>query len=150
MEVILNRSVENVGRAGDVVKVKDGFARNYLLPQKMALEASKQNLALVNKIQEKQKIVEEQERSEMAALAEKLQKIPCEIEVLIGEEDKMFGSVTAQDIAQVFKDAGCEVEKRKIHLKEPIKTVGDHDVEIKLAIDVVANIKVKVTGKQSS
>lgn len=149
MEVILNKSVENLGRAGVVVKVKNGYARNYLLPKNIALAASPENLNLISKIQERQKAVEEKERLGMMALAEKLQKVPCKIEVLVGEEGKMFGSVTAQDIAKLFKDAGFTVEKKKIHLKNPIKTVGEHEAEIKLSVDVTTFIKVTVTGKEN-
>lgn len=149
MQIILNKSVANLGRAGDVVKVKDGYARNYLLPQKMALAASKENMTLVSKIQEKQKAIEEKERVEMSALAKTLEEVVCELEVLVGEEGKMFGSVTASDIAEIFKSAGHPVDKRKIHIKQPIKAVGDHEAEIKLSVDVSAQIKVKVSGKQS-
>ncbi len=149
MQIILNKSVANLGRAGDVVKVKDGYARNYLLPQKMALAASKENMTLVSKIQEKQKAIEEKERVEMSALAKTLESVVCELEVLVGEEGKMFGSVTASDIAEIFKNAGHPVDKRKIQIKQPIKAVGDHEAEIKLSVDVSAQIKVKVSGKQS-
>ncbi len=149
MQVILNKSVEALGRAGDVVKVKDGYARNYLLPREIALLASKENLALVAKIQKKQEIIEEKERVEMSSLAEKIQKVPVELAVLIGEEGKMFGSITATDIAKVLKEAGFDVEKKRIHIKEPIKTVGDHEVDIRLSVDVTTQIKVKVSEKPS-
>lgn len=150
MEVILNQTVDKLGRAGEVVKVKPGYARNYLLPNNIALVANKQNLALVEKIKEKQKTIEEKERAELTALAEKLKKVPCEIEVLIGEEGKMFGSVTAQDIADVYKEAGYTLEKKKIQLVQPIKEAGEHDVEIRLSMDVVVPIKVKVIGKEKA
>jgi len=150
MEIILNKTIEKVGKAGEVIKVKNGFARNYLLPQKLALVANRQNMALVDKIKAKRVAEEEKDRAEKTEIAQNLEKVPCKIEVLIGEEDKMFGSVTSQDIAKVFKEAGHKVEKRFIHLKEPIKTLGEHIVEIKLASDVVANIKVEVIAKKSS
>lgn len=149
MEVILSKTVEKVGKAGEVVKVKNGFARNYLLPQNLALVANKQNLALVESIKAKRKALEEKDRAEKESLAKELEKIPCQIEMLVGEEEKLFGSVTTQDIAKVFKDAGHKIDKKTIQLKEPIKSLGDHEVEIKLSGEVSARIKVSVTGKQA-
>ncbi|MBS1959376.1 MAG: 50S ribosomal protein L9 [Bdellovibrionales bacterium] len=144
MLVILKENVENLGRIGDVVKVSDGYARNFLIPKKMVVPASEDNVAQV----EHQKKMLDKKRSAEKLSAEELSKkisaFTCNISRKVGEKDKLFGSVTTQDITDALKAGGIEVEKRSVHMKEPIKALGVHNVEIKLLPEVVASLKVWV------
>ncbi len=144
MEVILNESIEKLGKAGDIVKVADGYGRNYLLPYGFAMPADKKNLVKLEKqrqaiIARAAKIAEEYE-----ALAAKLADIDITCRVKVGEDNKLFGSVTSRDIAAIIEKAGYEVDRRKIQLAEPIKAVGEYDLDVKVHPDVTARIKVKV------
>jgi large subunit ribosomal protein L9 len=144
MLVILKENVESLGRIGDVVKVSDGYARNFLIPKKMVVPASEDNVAQV----EHQKKMLDKKRSAEKLSAEELSKkisaFTCNISRKVGEKDKLFGSVTTQDIADALKAGGIQVEKRSIHMKEPIKALGVHNVEIKLLPEVVSTLKVWV------
>lgn len=144
MLVILKENVENLGRIGDVVKVSDGYARNFLIPQKKVVPANKDNVA---QVEHQKKMLEKKRSAEKLSAEEQAKKIAaftCNISRKVGEKDKLFGSVTTQDIADALKAGGIDIEKRSIHLREPIKTLGVHNVEIKLLPEVVSNLKVWV------
>ena len=144
MLVILKENVENLGRIGDVVKVSDGYARNFLIPKKMVVPANENSVA---QIEHQKKLLEKKRSAEKLTAEETSKKISaftCNITRKVGEKDKLFGSVTTQDIVDALKAGGIEVEKRSIHMKEPIKTLGVHNVEIKLLPEVVSNLKVWV------
>ncbi len=146
MEVILNESIESLGKAGDIVKVSDGYARNYLIPKGIAIVANKKNLVQIEK--QRAAILERAAKiqQEFEALAEQLSKLDIEIPVKVGEEDKLYGSVTSMDIAKAIADKGYEVDRKKIVLPEPIKALGEYDIPIKLSPDVTATVKVRVVA----
>ena len=144
MEVILRDHVEHLGRRGEVVKVADGYARNFLLPRKLALpatEGNKQHVARERRIMEAR---EAEEKSRAEAIAARLASVPVSIARRVGETDQLYGSVTAGDISEFLKEKGFEVDKRKLILPEPIKTLGEHDVPLKLHRDVTVALKVHV------
>ncbi len=147
MKVILRKDVETVGKAGEIVEVKNGYARNYLIPQGLALEASKGN---VKRFEQEKKSLELQKNREKKAAekeAEKLNDTSITISVSVGEEDKLFGSVTSQDIANALEEKGFALDKRKILLDEPIKALGIYSIPIKLHPEVEAKVKVWVVKK---
>ena len=150
MLVILKENVENVGQTGDVVKVSDGFARNYLLPKKLVLVANKDNL---EQMAHHKKVFEKKREAQKAKAVEFLQKLEqhsCTIVKKTGEKDKLFGSVGANDIAIELKKAGLLVEKRQIQLDEPIKALGVHTVSVRLQPEVTAKLKVWVVKEGQS
>lgn len=146
VQVILSEDVHNLGDAGDVVKVKPGFARNFLIPQGKALPAT---AARVHEVEHKRRVINERRAKELKDLESvklRLEGIALEIAAQVGEEGKLFGSVTSQSLADLLSQQGVEVERRKIVLAEPIKTVGEHTITIRLRNDVVASLKVTVTA----
>lgn len=147
MKVILRKDVEKLGKIGDLLDVKRGYARNYLIPQGIALIANDKNLKRLN--EEQKQLVVKKDRDKIVAekLAEELTKVSCTASVQVGEDDKVFGSITSQDIADLLKEKDIEVDKKKIILEEPIKALGIYDVPIKLHSDVEATIKVWVVKK---
>lgn len=144
MEIILRQDYQGLGKTGDVVKVKDGYARNFLIPKGIAYLASKENKKrLENELKLKSWRVEK-EKLAAEELAKKLTNVSCTIPVQVGEEDKLFGSVTSQNIAEALAAQGIEVDRRKIQLEEPIKSLGIYSVPIKLHSEVEATVKVWV------
>jgi len=148
MEVILKEDIPNVGKMGEVVRVRDGYARNYLLPRGLVLVANKKNL----KTYEHQKRVVESQKERVKkhanTLSDKLAGVALVIRARAGEEGRLFGSVTNMDIEKALKAQGVEVERRKIHLAEPIKNLGDYEVPVRLTADVQANVKVSVVAEE--
>ena len=146
MEVILNESIESLGKAGDIVNVADGYARNYLIPRGIAIVANKKNLVQIEK--QRAAILERaaKVRQEFEALAEQLSKLDIEIPVKVGEEEKLYGSVTSMDIAKAIEDKGYQVDRKKIVLPEPIKALGEYEIPVKLNPDVTATVKVRVVS----
>jgi large subunit ribosomal protein L9 len=144
MKVILMQDIENLGKKGDVKVVSDGYARNFLLPRKLAKEFTKANIKLIEDEKRRQAIKIEKEKKEFLKIAEKIKNLSITISRNVGEENKMFGAVTSDDIAEALKQEGIEVDKRKIELAEPIKSLGAYDVEIKLHPEVTAVVKVWV------
>jgi large subunit ribosomal protein L9 len=144
MEVILKEDIPNLGKIGEVVRVRDGYARNYLLPRQLVLIANKKNLKSFE--HQKRVVASQKERVSKQAqtLAEKLSQVSITIPVKTGEEGKLFGSVTNIDLEKALKAKGFEVERRRIHLNEPIKVLGDYEVPVRLASDVTASVKVSV------
>jgi large subunit ribosomal protein L9 len=144
MEVILRAHVDNVGKRGEIVKVADGFARNYLLPRKLALPATDGNRKHVER---ERKIVEAREATEKAqaeGLAARLTGIEIAIARRVGDTEQLYGSVTAVDIADFLKGHGFEIDRRKLILPEPIKAIGEHTVPLKLHREVTVPLKVRV------
>jgi len=144
MEIILLSDVENLGESGDVVTVKPGYARNKLIPQGLALRASNRNIAIAS---EKKRVAEaklERENQAMNALAKKLSKVEITIEVKVGDEEKMFGSITNKDIHKELMDKGFELERSQITIKDPIKTLGIYHIQVKVSKDIVSDVKLYV------
>ena len=144
MKIILRQDHENLGSAGDVVNVKPGFARNYLLPKKIAYPAQPNYLRMIEEEKRQKEQRSRKEKKVAEAMAEKLNSVSVTISVTVGEEDKMFGSVTSQDIAAELEKQGHKIDRRKIVLEEPIKALGIYSVPVKLFSEVEANIKVWV------
>jgi len=144
MKVILKTDVKDLGHVGEVVNVKDGFARNFLVPQGFAVEASTKNVKVFE--HEKKKIQEmaRKVKSGAAGVAEKISAAKIIIKAKAGEEDKLFGSVTSMDIADALKAEGIEIDKKKIQLDEPIKRIGEYTVAIKLHSEISAQLNVQV------
>jgi large subunit ribosomal protein L9 len=144
MEVILRDHVDNVGRRGDLVKVADGYARKYILPRKLALPATEANK---NRIARERKIAEAREGEERVAaeaLAERLVALDLQISRKVGDNDAMYGSVTNSDIADLLKQKGFDIDRRKILLPDAIRTIGETHVPVKLHRDVTAQLKLNV------
>ena len=144
MEVILRHAVENLGKPGDVVKVKNGYARNYLLPHNLAYEATPGNLKRIQQERERLEAAESQRRGTAQEIATKLEQVSLTFSARVGEEGKLFGSVTASDIAQQLEQQGFHIEKRQIDLHEPIKSLGVYRVPVRLHADVKPEIRVWV------
>jgi large subunit ribosomal protein L9 len=144
MEIILRRAVENLGKPGDVVKVKNGYARNYLLPHNLAYEATPGNLKRIQQERARLEAAESQRRDSAQEVATKLEQVSLTFSARVGDEGKLFGSVTASDIAQQLEQQGFHVEKRQIDLHEPIKSLGVYRVPIRLHADVKPEIRVWV------
>jgi len=147
MNVILLESVPNLGTIGDLVKVKPGYARNFLLPRKLAMVATPEN---VKQFEHQKRVVAQRMdklRKDATELKAKLEATSVELHRQVGEEDKLFGSVSARDIADALNDAGFDVDRKTVVLDEPIKTQGVFQVTVKLYQDVVATVKVWVVPK---
>ena len=144
MEIILRQAVENLGKPGDVVKVKSGYARNYLLPHGLAYEATPGNLKRIQQERARLEAAENERRGTAQGLAEKLEQVSLTFSARVGEEGKLFGSVTATDIAQQLEAQGYHVEKRQIDLHEPIKALGVFKVPVRLHADVKPELRVWV------
>ena len=144
MEVILRHAVENLGKPGDVVKVKNGYARNYLLPHNLAYEATPGNLKRIQQERDRLEAAENQRRGSAQEVATKLEQVSLTFSARVGEEGKLFGSVTAADIAQQLEQQGFHIEKRQVDLHEPIKSLGVYRVPIRLHADVKPEIRVWV------
>ncbi|MBN2104574.1 50S ribosomal protein L9 [bacterium] len=144
MKIILRQMVEGLGEIGDVIHVKNGYARNFLIPQKMAVEATTKNIRMLEEEKKMSKRREHKNKNEAEALAQELEKISVTATVAVGEEDRVFGSVTSQTIADLLSKKGHEIDKRKVILDEPIKALGVYTVPIKLHSEVEAKIRVWV------
>jgi len=144
MKVILSKAVPGLGATGDIVEVAPGYFRNYLRPRNLAVEATKKNIALVERTKRFEARAAARERSEAEALAAKLAELPIRVTLKAGENDRLFGSVTAADIAEKLREAGYEFDKRKIVLEEPIKRLGLYTVHIKIHPEVEAKVNVLV------
>lgn len=147
MKVILREDVEDVGAAGQTVDVKDGFGRNFLIPRNLAIPATQANLRSIGEI-EKQKQFRVRKRRKAAELVkDRIEKLSLQIEVQVGEEDKMFGSVTNNDITHLLDKEGVSVDKRAVELDEPIKALGVYTVPVKIEKEVTAHLKLWVIKK---
>jgi large subunit ribosomal protein L9 len=149
MEVILKEHVENLGRRGDVVKVAAGYARNYLLPRKLALAVSEGNKRIIARERQLADARESEEKQTAEALASRLAATELSIERRVGETEALYGSVTSADIAEALAAKGLEIDKRKINLDEPIKAIGEFTVPVRLHRDVTAQLKVHVVKQDA-
>ena len=147
MEVILRDHVENVGKRGDVVKVADGYARNYLLPRKLALIATPGNMKQIERERVKLDAKEAEEKTAAEAIAGRMSGIQVVITRRVGETEVLYGSVTSADIAEVLAQKGFETDKRKIGLREPIKKLGEVTVPVRLHREVIVQLPVKVVAE---
>jgi len=150
MEVILREHVDHLGRRGDLVKVADGYARNYLLPRKMALLATEGNKKQIERERVKFDMKELEDQKIAQAVAERMAGVEIEIARKVGETEALYGSVTSGDITEALAARGFELDRRKLQLPEPIKKLGDYTVPVKLHRDVTTNLKVRVVAEGSS
>jgi large subunit ribosomal protein L9 len=147
MKVILREDIQDLGAAGQTVEVKAGYGRNYLIPRNLAIPATKGNLRSVDEIQRQKDIRTKKRRRAAEVIKDKVEKLSLEIEVNVGEEDRLFGSVTSNDIASLLESQGVVVDKRAIQLDEPIKALGWYTIPVKVDKDVVANVRLFVKKK---
>lgn len=144
MKAVLSKDVPGLGSAGDIVEVSPGYFRNYLRPRNLAVEATEKNVAVVARAKKQAERVAARERSQAEQLAAKLAELPIKVALKAGENDRLFGSVTAADIAEKLREAGYEFDKRKIVLEEPIKRLGLYTVHVKIHPEVEAKVNVLV------
>lgn len=150
LEVILTSNVKNLGAEGDQIKVTDGYARNFLLPQNLAILADASAKKRIEGLRLKKA---ERERAELAVAQEivkKLEKVTLTLQAPVGEQKKLFGSVTAQDIAKSLVEKGFEVDRRQIEIESPIRKAGQYEVVVKLHTDISARVKIKVEGGEEA
>ena len=147
MEIILRQHVDNLGRRGDIVKVAAGYARNYLLPRKLALLATDGNKKHISRERIKFDVLEAEERKVAEAVAERMAGVAIVIARKVGETAVLYGSVTTADVAEALAAKGFDVDKRKLHLPDPIKKLGEFDVPLKLHREVTATVKVSVVAE---
>jgi large subunit ribosomal protein L9 len=149
MEVILKEDVNNLGHRGDVVKVADGYGRNYLLPRKLAMEATAANKAVIEQMKSSAVRRSAKEKSEAEALVVQLNAVALVFERKVGENDHLFGSVTSADIAQQLESKGFNIDRRKVQLEEPLKQIGEFHIPVKLHREVTAHVSVTVKGDEA-
>jgi len=149
MDVILREHIDNLGRRGEIVKVADGYARNFLLPRKLALVATEGNKKQVERERVKFEARELEEKKVAEAVAARLANVEIVIARKVGETEALYGSVTSADIAEALLAKGFDIERRKLQLPDPIKRIGDVDVPIKLNRDVTATVKVRVVAENA-
>lgn len=147
MKVILTEEIRGLGTRGDLVTVKDGYARNYLIPKNLAQEATKSNLNAIEHQRRKWSLLAQEEKNAAQKQADRVKGVKIRIEKRVGENGHLFGSVTANEIADALAEKGIEVDKRRIELGSPIKNIGLHDVEVRLHRDVTAAIQVEVVAQ---
>ncbi|MBI2956368.1 MAG: 50S ribosomal protein L9 [Acidobacteria bacterium] len=148
MEVILRQDIPELGQRGDIVTVKDGYARNYLLPRKLAMAATPGNRKQVADMKAAVARRDATEKASAELLAEQLAAVTLTIPARAGESDQLFGSVTSMDIAAALEAKGFSIDKRKVLLDEPIKTIGEYPVPLRLHRDLTATVKVNVTREE--
>jgi len=148
MEVILKENVESLGKIGDVIRVKTGYARNYLIPGGLAVEADNRNVELLKQQRESIRKKADKRRKEAEGRKNILENAVCRISARAGEQGKLFGSVTARDIEESLKAQGVAVDRKTIHFEETIKTLGEFTVDVKLPSAVTAKLKVIVFGEE--
>ena len=149
MEVILREHVDNLGRRGDVVKVAEGYARNYLLPRKLALAVTEGNKRQIDREKKVAEAQDAEEKAQAEAVAQRLTAAEVEIARRVGENQTLYGSVTSADIAQALQARGIEIDKRRIQLPEPLKALGETTVPVKIHRDVTAQVRVRVVPENS-
>jgi len=145
MEIILREDVDKLGRRGDVVKVAEGYGRNFLLPRGLAMAVNEANKAMIAKERKANDARLAKEKAEFEAVAQRIGSLRFVAPRKVGENDVLYGSVTSGDIAEFLKGKGVEIDKRKVALEEPIKRLGDHEIKIKLHPEVVATLKLMVS-----
>ncbi|HTW31520.1 MAG TPA: 50S ribosomal protein L9 [Candidatus Sulfotelmatobacter sp.] len=150
MEVILKEDINNLGHRGDVVKVADGYGRNYLLPRKLALQATAANKAVIEQMKASAIRKSAKEKSEAEALVGQLNTVALLFERKVGENDHLFGSVTSADIAAQLEQKGFNIDRRKVQLDEPLKQIGEFHIPVKLHREVTAHVAVTVKGEEAA
>jgi large subunit ribosomal protein L9 len=150
MEVILKEDINNLGHRGDVVKVADGYGRNFLLPKKLAMEATAANKAVIDQMKASAVRRSAKEKSEAEALVGQLNNVSLVFERKVGEHDQLFGSVTSADIAHELEAKGFNIDRRKVHLEEPLKQLGEFHIPVKLHREVTAHVAVTVKGDEKA
>jgi len=150
MEVILREDVSNLGHRGDVVKVADGYGRNYLLPRHLAMEATPANKAVIEQMKASAVRRSAKEKAEAEQLVTQLNNVSLVFTRRVGENDHLFGSVTSADIAQGLAEKGFTIDRRKVHLDEPLKSTGEFHVPVKLHREVTAHVSVTVKGEEAA
>ena len=148
MKIILNQEIEGLGEEGQIVSVKDGFARNYLIPRGLAKNATTKNIVFIQKEIEDRQKHEAKTRENLEALATQLNKLSLKFTLKSGEDDRLFGSVTSQMISEAILEKGYSVDKKEIEISEPIKSLGKFIVLVKLGQELEAKIKIKVTAEK--
>ena len=148
MEVILREHIDNLGKRGEVVKVANGYARNYLLPRKLALAVTEANKRQIEREREAAEARELEEKAQAEAFSQRLSQIEIQIPRRVGENNILYGSVTSADVAQALAAKGFEIDKRKIQLAEPLKALGEVTVPIKVHREVTSQVKVTVVAEQ--
>ena len=148
MKVILNKGIDGLGLEGEIVSVKDGYARNYLIPRGIAKNATKINVLAIKKEIEIRQIQEAKTRENLESLIKQLNKVSLKFELKAGEDDKLFGSVTSQMIADAIYEKGYKIDKKEIIIPEPIKSLGKSFVIIKLGSELEAKVKIKVVSEK--
>ena len=144
IHVVLQQDVQNLGKSGDLVRVRPGYARNFLIPRGLAMPATAGNMARIEDLRQKARARAVKELGQAQETAKKLESLSVKIARAVGEENKMYGSVTSKDIEEAFAAIGVEIDRKKISLGEPIKTLGLSEVAIKLHHDVTAKLRVEV------
>ncbi len=148
MKVILLESIENLGRKGEIVKVKDGYARNYLIPKKLALKVTESNIKMIMEKQKKLEKEREKEIKTVEDLKNRIESLKLTFYKRAGEEDTLFGSVTSSEIEEKLKEEGIEIDRKKIVLKEHIKKLGEYEVEVKIHPEIKAKLKIEVLKEE--
>jgi large subunit ribosomal protein L9 len=148
MEVVLMKDHDQLGKALDVISVKNGYARNFLIPSGIAVPATEGNKKRVTEAKRQEELRMERRSKDARELARKIEQIPCTIPVKVGEEDKIFGSVTAHEISEFLKKEGFDIERREVELDEPIRQLGVYNININLFKDVHARLKVWVVKEE--
>lgn len=149
MRVILREDIDKLGTCGEVIEVKNGYGRNYLIARNLAIPASKANLKAIDEVKNQKTLRDRKHLKEAERIKIRIEKASCMAEVNVGEEDKVFGSVTAAMIAELLLKEGVEVDRRNIMLDEPIKALGVFTIPVKVVRDVVANLKLWVVKKST-
>ena len=150
MEVILKEDINNLGHRGDVVKVADGYGRNYLLPKKLAMEATAANKAVIEQMKASAVRRSAKEKSEAEALVGQLNTVSLVFVRKVGEHDQLFGSVTSADIAHELEAKGFTIDRRKVHLEEPLKQLGEFHIPVRLHREVTAHVAVTVKADEAA
>ena len=147
MEIILRETIDSLGRAGEVVKVADGYARNYLLPRKLAYRATPGNLKVIQFERQSLLRKEAKQKEDAEKQLQMLEGVEISIRRKVGEQDALYGSVTNSDVAEELEKKGFQIEKRKIHMDDHIKALGEYSIPIRLFKDVTAHVKLKVEAE---
>lgn len=147
-EVILKKDIERIGKAGDIIKVKDGYARNFLIPKGLVLEVTPSNLRRLEEDKKQKESQKEKVKQEATGLAEQLSGMSCTVTTEASEDDKLYGSITAADIAKAIEiEKNIKIDKRSVLLEEPIQALGIYEVSVKLHPEVITKVRVWVTRK---
>lgn len=148
MKIILLKSYDKLGKVGDIINVKAGFARNYLIPNQIGSPATKQNIKSLESFLRSQEIKEAKNRTNLEALSKKLNSLTIKFDMQAGEDDKLFGSITSQMVSDELAEQGFTVDKKEINIADPIKTLGNYKININLGYELETKIKIKVSSSK--